>query len=537
MGHIRNQTIGYLFPMGPTMLAGRLLGLAPWVVERIWITFLLVAAFWGVVRLLDQLAIGSVPARLIAASGYALSPFFLARIGNTSSFVLGAAFLPWVLLPLVRGSRGGSPRRAAALSGLAVLFMGGINAAVTVSVLALPVVWLLTRQRGPRRRLLTSWWVVGLGLATFWWIAPLLLQGKYGVDFLHFTETARTTTFYNTPFEVVRGLSDWLSYFRLDPADRGAGEAEVTNPMVIAATGLVAAAGLFGLCRRDLPERKFLVLTFLVGAATIGAGYGGALGNPLAGVVRGALDGPLGALRTVYKFAPVVLLCLIIGFAHAITVIGAAVARHRPRGRTIVAVVAALLVLLGAWPLFRGDILNNRPISAVPSWWADASAYVAQKPGRTLLVPGLAHGDFYWGYTAEEPLDWNDSGQWAARNLTFQASEGAVAFMDTVQAALSRGGDPNLPTYLRDAGFSTVLVRNDGNWTGDDRASTPGAQRRPARQRDEERHVVRAAHAVLPGAGEQLPPAPPGGGLHRARRRGHPADGGGRRLGRGRRQR
>jgi arabinofuranan 3-O-arabinosyltransferase len=468
MGHIRNQTVGYAFPMGPAFLGGRLAGLSPWVVGRLWIAVLLIAAFWGAVRLLDELAVGTVVARLISGAAYALGPFMVARIGNTSSFVLGAAFLPWVVLMVVKGTRRGSPRRYAAMAGLAVLAMGGINAAVTLSVLVMPVFWLLTREKGPRRRRFVLWAIVAFGMATFWWAAPLVLQGKYGVDFLHFTETSRVTTFFNPPFEAVRGLADWLSYFRVDQVMTVAGEVEATNPMVLVVTGLIAAAGLAGLARRDIPERAFLWLTLLAGLAVLSAGYGGAWGNPLAGLFRTILDGPLGAFRTVYKFAPIVALVLVVGLAHTITVLGEVLQRRSPRGRTVIAVLAGALVIAGAWPLLRGDLLNQRGFEEVPSWWSEAATYVKDTPGRALLVPGLAHGDFYWGYTAEEPLDWNRSGQWAARNLTFQASEGAVAYMDTIQAAINRGGDPNLPALLREGGFSQVVVRNDGSWTGDD---------------------------------------------------------------------
>ena len=47
------------------------------------------------------------------------------------------ALAPWVLVPLVTGARRGSPRRAAALSGLAVFCVGGVNAVATSAVLPL----------------------------------------------------------------------------------------------------------------------------------------------------------------------------------------------------------------------------------------------------------------------------------------------------------------------------------------------------------------------------------------------------------------
>ncbi len=80
--------------------------------------------------------------------------------------------LPWVLLPLIRGAEGGSPRRAAALSGIALLFAGGTNAGATLAILPIPLLWLLTRTRGPRRTRPAAWWGVALVLATSWWVGP-----------------------------------------------------------------------------------------------------------------------------------------------------------------------------------------------------------------------------------------------------------------------------------------------------------------------------------------------------------------------------
>src|SRR5215218_11377776 len=49
------QYVGYLWPMGPFHALGDVLGVAPWVVERLWLGTLLALAAWGTVRLLDAL--------------------------------------------------------------------------------------------------------------------------------------------------------------------------------------------------------------------------------------------------------------------------------------------------------------------------------------------------------------------------------------------------------------------------------------------------------------------------------------------------
>ena len=390
------------------------------------------------------------------------------RAGNVSIFVQGAAFLPWMLLPLVKGSREGSPRRAAAASGLAVLFMGGVNAVVVAGALVPGVIWLITRQRPVRAAAPMRWWILAVVLATAWWTVPLAYQGRFGIDFLTFTERAATTTSTTPPFEVLRGRRGLALVLPHPRRVSIAGSIETTAGLVVAAGVLVVAIGLYGLARRGTPERRFLVLTLLAGTVLVGAGFGGSLGNPFGSEVVRLLDGPLGLFRNVYKFAPVVLLPVAVGVAAGIDGLTAGVRRLRPSagpilGRAVLAGVA-LLVVLGAWPLFGGDLLNQHPFAAVPSWWDQAKDYVQDTPGRTLIVPGLPLSSSTWGFTAEEPFEWGTSAEWAVRQIAPLGSSGATRVLDTVEATIEKGGSPDLAAYLRRAGFSTVLLRNDGDW-------------------------------------------------------------------------
>ena len=79
--------------------------------------------------------------------------------------------------------------------------MGGANATIIFAVLLIPVFWLVTRTPGPRRRSLMGWWVVAVGCACFWWVFSLLLAGKYGYNYLPYTETASDTTSTTSAFE------------------------------------------------------------------------------------------------------------------------------------------------------------------------------------------------------------------------------------------------------------------------------------------------------------------------------------------------
>jgi arabinofuranan 3-O-arabinosyltransferase len=464
MGRLRNQHAGYLFPMGPFYLFTDRLGVSPWLATRLWLAGVICVAMWGFARLCDVLAVGRPVVRFPVALAYAFSPFVLARVGNTSWFVLGAALVPWALVPLIRASRGGNVRRGAAAATVAVACAGGVNAAITVGMLGLPVIWLLTRERGRRRWQLAL--VFGLGVATvsLWWVVPLLLQRRYGFNFLPYTERAYTTTAYASPFEIVRGLGDWLSYTQVGPTNLAAGFELVRDGWLLLATGALASLGIYGLARRDLPERRFLVMSFTVGAVAIGAGRVGELGGPFAEQVRVLLDGPLSPLRTVYKLQPLVMLPLAIGMAHGASVL---LDHLRPSPRSMargLAPVALLaVVVVSAGPLVSGQLVNQQGFEEIPPWWAETASAVEDVPGRVLLAPGLSHADHEWGYTAEEPFQWLLAQPWATRNLAPLGSDQATVALDAIETASSQGGNPALPAFLARSGFSTVVVRNDGN--------------------------------------------------------------------------
>jgi len=318
-GHVPNQAFGYLFPIGPFFALGSATGIPMWIVQRLWMGLLLIAAFWGVLRVAEALDIGSDRSRLVGSAVYALSPPMTALVTSASGGQIPMALVPWVLLPLITGTRAGSTRRAAARSGIGVVAMGAVNAVSTLAVLPLPALWLLTRRRGPRRASLMRWWSLSVALACLWWVVPLLLQGRYGLNFTSYTEKAATTTATTSAFEVVRGTAPWLNYlFVSGPWLRG-GWMLATDVLAIVGTGGLVAAGVYGLARRDLAERMFLCLAFGFGVVVIAVAYSGNLGGALAAPMQHLLDGPLSAFRNLTKFEPVLRVPLALGLAHGLT--------------------------------------------------------------------------------------------------------------------------------------------------------------------------------------------------------------------------
>ncbi|BAL87106.1 putative methyltransferase [Actinoplanes missouriensis 431] len=460
-GELQQQAYGYLFPMAPFFAVGDALGIPAWITQRLWCAALFLAAYFGVLLLARALRIGNDAGRVVGAFAYAVAPRMLTEVGVLSSEMLPVAALPWVLLPLVTARRFASPRRAAALSALAVLFMGGINAAAVVMALVLPGLWLLTRRWDRQLFVLMAWWAGFVLLTTLWWIIPLLLFGQYSLPFLDFIESSATTTAVTSLFQATRGTNQWVGYIVQGEPWWPAGWSLIDNPALMVVTALVAALGLLGLGLRGLPEKRFLVIGALTGLALLTMGYVGTLDSPFAPLVRELLDGPLAPLRNVHKFEPVLRLPIALGLAYA--------ASHAPvlprwRIRVPAAPVVAVLLIAAAAPAWTLLLRPGPGWSSVPSYWSQATTWLADQDAqdRTLVVPGSGFSQNTWGRTVDEPIQPLAESPWSTRNQIPLGSEGNIRVMDTVEAVLAQGrGSPALADFLARSGYQYLMVRHD----------------------------------------------------------------------------
>lgn len=462
-GGIQDQYVGYLWPMLPFYWLCDLVRLPVWLAERLWLSLIVSVAFWGALRLAERLRVGSGASRLLGALAYALWPVFTTVIGSTSAAALPGAFLPWVLLPLTNERY--AARVAALRSALLVPFMGGVNASATLASL-LPVgLYLLSRPPGPRQRKLIAWWAPAVIVVTAWWWVPLLLLGVYGENFLPYIETARTTTDTMSATEALRGAGNWVAYLHLGEAWLPAGWAVASSVVVILCSALAAGLGLAGLARRDMPERRWLVLTVLVAALVLLAGYGGAFGAPFHGVVQGWLDGWLSPFRNIYKFQTGVALALVLGLAHLVGVAAEPRGARQVRGRRFAPLIAAVLILPGLlWPYLNGSILNPGSFQKLPTYWQATADWLEKysPDSRALVVPATAHGVYSWGSPIDQPLDVLAESRWAQRDYVPFGTPGNRRAMDAVEQALLSGSHvPGLADYVSRAGLYYVVVRND----------------------------------------------------------------------------
>jgi arabinofuranan 3-O-arabinosyltransferase len=470
-GSVQSETFGYLFPMAPFFELMHLLHVPVWCAERFWLALLLTIGAWGVIRLAEALGIGNRWARILGAISYCVVPIVV-DWAAISVALLAVVFLPWVLQPLVVGSRGGSTRRAAAKSGVAVALMGGVNATIIISALPLAVIWLFTRAPGPRRRSLMGWWVVCVVLACFWWAAATIMQAKYGYDYLPYTETAAITTATGSVFQALRGTSNWQNYFDLGGPLVPGGWTLVTSGVAIVATSLVTALGIAGLARR-IPERLFLVAGLSFGVVVIAIGYGGTLGGPFSPQVVTLLSGSLGPLRNVSKFSPDVALPLALGLAWLLSTvsIGGITGRWSQRlgvthMRRFIGSLAVVAVVLAAIPFWQQRLYPSGGFVAIPHYWTQAADWLDSHQGNqtSLLVPGASFADYTWGKPQDEPLSVLSSTSVTARSIIPLGSDGNTDMLSAVEAALSTGTpQPGLAQYLSRAGIDFVVERNDLN--------------------------------------------------------------------------
>ena len=278
------------------------------------------AAFWGIVRLAEELRIGSLGPRLAAGAAFALLPTLTILVGSVTAEAIPGVLTAWVTIPLVRYSRSGAPIRGAALSGVAVLFMGGANAADTLYALIIPALFLLTRSPSARKRSLIGWWVVCVGLATRVVGHSSRISCKVRFQFLPYVEQSVTTTSTSSATSALSGSSVWTAYVNINGLGWNQAALTITSlPIAILGAALVAATGLYGIARREIRERRFLVVSLAVTAVGALAAYWGPFGGPGSHFLLPILNGPLAPLRSVYKVEPEIGLVLALGVAHSLS--------------------------------------------------------------------------------------------------------------------------------------------------------------------------------------------------------------------------
>nr|WP_237421832.1 DUF3367 domain-containing protein [Gordonia sp. SID5947] len=491
MGQVQNQAYGYFFPHGAFFALGDLVHIPPWIVQRTWWALLLVVGFVGIVRLAEAMRVGSPGSRVIAGIIFVLSPRVLTTIGSISSETLPMVLAPWVMVPLIRvlDREDGPIWRPALQSAAAVALMGAVNAVATLAALGVTVVWWLLHApmlRRPSRSAVTrarwwrfgAWWMLGMAMACAWWVIPLLILSRVSPPFLDFIESSRVTTEWTSLTEVLRGTSSWTPF--VSP-ERVAGAVLVNQPAAVLATGVLAAAGLAGLCMRHMPFRGRLVSVLVIGLLLMCLGFAGELGSPIAEPVRVFLDGAGAPLRNIHKFEPFIRIPLVLGTAHLLARVPlpgtvslremAAAFAHPQRSRPVAAAIVVVVAAIGAGSLiWTGQLAPAGTYRAIPDHWSAAAKWLSAHgsppgstgPARSLVVPGAPFADQLWGLTRDEPMQPLADDPWAVRDAIPLTPPGAIRALDSVQRDIADGrGSPGIAATLAQQGINYVVLRAD----------------------------------------------------------------------------
>jgi arabinofuranan 3-O-arabinosyltransferase len=466
-GQLQNQAYGYFLPMGPIYALGHLVGLPAWVVQRIWWAIVLLVAFHGMYRLCGRFGVGTHPTRMIAALTFALSPRMITELGPVSIEAWPTALAPWVLLPLIKVRRG-FEAGAAARSGLAIAFCGGVNAIAVGAVLPLPIWWLITRERGPLKRRLSGWWALAAAAGMFWWLAPLILLGRFSPPFLDWIESASVSTSKATLPGAFRGTTQWVAWFKLPQPIWLAGWSVLSSPIGILLGWLLIGLAVTGLLRKDTPHRRFLIGASVAGLVLLTTGHTGALTAPWAHAVQLWMDGVGAPLRNTHKFDVILRVPLTLGLALALAKVRLPAVSlpglRFPAGSTGLRFVAACALLGTIAPALVGQLPARGSFKQVPSAWTQVATWLQQHDdgARTLIVPGSPFAASIWGDPHDEPFQALARTKWATRSGVPLSSAGNIRMLNTVEQQLETGrGSPGLAEFLARAGISRVLLRSD----------------------------------------------------------------------------
>lgn len=489
-GWVPHQHIAYLWPMGPWFWIFDAIGVPDWVAHRLWVGTLLFAAGLGVRWTARLLGLGPTAA-LVAALVYQLSPYLLPYVSRTSILLLPYAGLGWIVGLTILAAQRGRWRFAAGVA-LVVLTIGSVNATALAMIIPAPALWLVHAAWDGsitwRRAFATAGKVALLStVVSLWWIAMLVIQGRYGADVLAYSESLESVSFTSTSTEVLRGLGYWLFYIRdAFGATTTASLDYLASLKVIALGVAVVAITLCGLVFTTWKHRRYVAL--LIGSGLVLAVGVHPIDDPsplvsiLVGDGAGGQDGGLAlALRSSTRAVPVLVLGLALSAASLVAAYGRVPLGRRLRTcreapdpvrhvwdlGVVVAVVIALLSI-GYLPVLRNGGFVDPQLERdqdPPEAWLDAAAALDALPAgyRVLQVPGGEFGAFRWGYTVDQPLPALTERALLTRDLL---PLGSAASMDLVFALDDRIQDGVLDVeavapIARLLGVDTIWVADD----------------------------------------------------------------------------
>ena len=463
----------------PVYAALRGVGLSPAVTEHLVHGGLLALGGIGAAALLAAFLPRWSWPHALAGVVYMLHPISLNLFSNSLLFIGSVVCAPWLILAVVRASREPATWRWAAVAALAVSVPAPteqVSVLFNVAMATLCAVLLVViHGRGTARAL----GVFGLKTAVLV-VGALAVVGQRVVagrsDLLQrlaLTEPPELVNSVSSYAETVRGMGNWLAYFRFGATQpRAHLEPLVASPVVVLATFLVPIVGLVFVARSSWRYRMLFVVLF-GSAAMVGVGvyaqpssWWGAIVSWAYGAVPASE-----AFRNTTKVGGTLALSTAILFSLAIWSVG-----RRPMRRAYRALLAGgvgLVVVAASVPVWTGDIYApSRRLPSVPSYWREATAWIDRDnvgyTGRAMVLPGSSSTRYRWGSVGDDIFGALLASPHVRTSSFPQSTPMSESVLAAVSAAsgTSRLGPAGVADVLRRFGVRYVVVRNDLVWEG-----------------------------------------------------------------------
>ncbi len=451
------------------------LGFPDWVAQRIWLGTILFAAGTGVLFLMRTMGWrASEPSfargMVVAAAIYMLSPYVLDYAARISVILLPWAALPWLIGMAMRAGREGGWRWPAWFA-VVIALVGGVNATALLFAGIGPVLWFayamwVTKEIEVRRALAAVGRIGALTLGvSFWWIAGLWAQGKYGIPILRYTETYETVAKVSNAPELLRGLGYWFFYGddKLGPWIEPS-VAYTQHLWLIGAGYLLAIGGLLAAGALRWKQRGFFVVLLAVGTLIAVGSHPYDHPTPYGSIFARFARMDLGlALRSTPRAVPLIVLALAV-------MLGAgtrAVARWRPTLGLGVAITAVAVAVVNLPPLFTGQMVadNLQRPEDIPAYWQQDADYLQSQGDatRVLEIPGADFASYRWGNTVDPVLPGLMDRPYVARELIPYGSAPSADLLNALERRLQEGWyEPSsLATVAALMGVGEVNLRSD----------------------------------------------------------------------------
>jgi arabinofuranan 3-O-arabinosyltransferase len=475
--------------MGSFFAIGDAAGIPLWIVQRLWIAAVLALGAWGVVRLVERLFPSrSQSAGFIAGLIFITGPYITVGLTRGTAWLLAASLLPWLLLWTSKGIAKPNGWIAPAVFALLLAAAGGgLNAAIVVWLLAAIVLFGLFEAFGPvgLRPVLAFTWraVVLCFLTSLWWVIPVIIQARFGANYLTFTEHAEAILHTPSASESLRLMGYWVAYINgypdLDPQLPAIGGYLLSAPTILAtfAVPVIAIASLLFLRRWRYGAFFALLLALSVLAMSVGFPQQSWIGRAVTDLYYSA--GLLQFMRTTYKAAPLAALALAclagVGLGSAFDAVRSVRLNVNGTGRAVWPASAVLIVLVGAlvllWgrPLWSGNAVDSKLFfSSVPAPWVEAidqAQSATPADTRIAVLPGELFGWYTWAGTQNSVAPGLSDKPVLVRQITRPATEQAAQLLDSFDARVQQGRltPGQLPPLLQLMGVGRVLVGTDSS--------------------------------------------------------------------------